>query len=126
MKITVKSDEFKQLINSLENYDKKCNTAFNMYGNTVKKDLERKARKNAKWTDRTGQARKSITGTYKNNFDKHEISLEGYARKEDGEDYFQYLELYHQKKNAILYPTIEENADEVVDGFVDVLKKIKL
>lgn len=126
MKVTVQSNELKELVDKLGNYDKKCNIAFHGYGNIAKKDLENKAKKNAKWIDRTGQARKSIKGRFKNNGNKFEISLEGYAQKPDGEDYFQYLELYHNKKNAILYPTIEENADEVLNGFIRVLSKIEL
>lgn len=126
MKLKVESKELQDLVDRLGNYDKKCSTAFSLYGGIVKKDLENKAKKGAKWENRSGEARRSIKGRYRNYGDKFEISLEGYAEKEDGEDYFQYLELYHNKKNAILYPTIEENADEVLDGFIDVLSKIEL
>lgn len=126
MKITVKNDELTRLVESLSTYDKRCNIAFGLYASTKAKDLESKAKKNAKWTDRTGQARRSIKGRYQNAGNKFNIILEGYAEKKDGEDYFKYLEDYHQKKNAILQPTIEENADEVVDEFVDILTKIEL
>lgn len=126
MKIKVKSNELTNLVSSLSTYDKRCNIAFGLYASTKAKDLEGTAKKNAKWIDRTGQARRSIKGRYRNDGDKFRLILEGYAEGKNGDDYFKYLENYHQKKNAILQPTIEENADEVLEEFVDILTKIKL
>lgn len=126
MKIKVKNDELTALVESLSTYDKRCNIAFGLYASTKAKDLEGTAKKNAKWTDRTGNARKSIKGRYKNEGSKFNLILEGYAEGTNGKDYFKYLENYHMKKNAILHPTIEENADEVIDEFADILTKIEL
>lgn len=126
MKIKVRNEELKSLVDSIGQYEKKCNVAFGVYAELKKVDLENKAKKNAKWIDRTGTARRSIKGRYQNAKNKFIISLEGYAEGDNGKDYFKYLELYHNKKNAILYPTIEENADEVVEGFIKVLEQIEL
>ena len=126
MKLKVKSNELNDLASSLSTYEKRCNMAFNLYTSTKSKELESKAKKNAKWVDRTGQARKSITGRYNNQGNKFNLILEGYAKGSNNDDYFKYLEDYHMKKNAILYPTIEDNADEVIDEFANILVKIKL
>lgn len=126
MKIKVNSKELNELINSLDQYDDKCNRAFSVYGKIKALDLENKAKKTAKWTDRTGQARKSIKGEFKEAKNKYALELSGCAKNEYKKEYFQYLENGKMKKYSILEPTIKENADEVVKGFVDVLSKIEL
>lgn len=126
MKIKVKNDELKELISSLDKFDDKCDRAFNIYGKIKALDLENKAKKTAKWTDRTGQARRSIEGQFKNSGNKYILELSGYAKNEYKKEYFQYLESGKMKKYSILEPTIKDNTDEIVDGFVDVLSKIEL
>ena len=126
MKIKVKSNELNELISSLDRYSEKCDKAFNIYGKIKALDLENKAKKTAKWTDRTGQARKSIKGEFKSSVDKYTLELSGHAKNEYKKEYFQYLENGKMKKYSILEPTIKENVDEIVDGFVDVLSKIEL
>lgn len=125
MKVNVNYDEVNDLVNKIAEYDNKCYTALVASSKISAKDLENKAKKNAKWTDRTGQARKSISGEGDREGDNIVITLEGYATQDDKE-YFQYLELYHKKKNAILYPTIKDNTDDVLRSFSQVLSKIKL
>lgn len=125
MKFNLKYQEVSNLAERAEKYEDKCFNALEAYARISSKDLESKARKNAKWTDRTGQARKSITGTGERTDDNISITLEGYATQE-GKEYFQYLELYHKKKNAILYPTIEKEADNVLNGYARVLSKVEL
>lgn len=126
MRIKVNSSELKELVNSLDRYDERCRTAFSLYGKTKALDLENKAKKTAKWTDRTGQARRSIEGDFKEYKDRFSLELSGYAKNEYKKEYFQYLENGKLKKYSILEPTIKENADEVVEGFVKVLSKVEL
>lgn len=126
MKVKVNYSEIKDLVNRVNIYDEKCLNALEAYAKISAKDLETKAKKNAKWIDRTGQARKSIKGTGERLNANLTITLEGYAQKPDGEDYFQYLEYAHKKKNAILHPTIEENETDVLKGYEKTLLKIEL
>lgn len=125
MRLKVNHSEIDNLEERIRQYEEKCFNALEAYGKVSSKDLEGKARKNAKWTDRTTQARRSITGTGERDNDNIIITLEGYAT-DDGKEYFQYLELYHKKKNAILYPTIEKESDETLKGYASVISKIKL
>lgn len=125
MKFNLKFEEVTNLTERTEKYEDKCFNALEAYARISSKDLEGKARKNAKWTDRTGQARKSITGTGERTDDNVSIILEGYATQE-GKEYFQYLELCHKKKNAILFPTIEENKEDVLNGYAKVISKVEL
>lgn len=125
MKVTVNSKEITNLIERAQAYDDKCFNALTAYGKISAKSLENKAKKNAKWIDRTGQARKSIKGDSERTGENITITLEGYATQDDKE-YFQYLELYHQKKNAILKPTIDDNYDEVLKGYIKTLSKVEL
>ena len=62
MRVTVNSKEITNLIERAQAYDDKCYNALTAYGKISAKSLENKAKKNAKWIDRTGQARKSIKG----------------------------------------------------------------
>lgn len=125
MKVTVNSKEVTNFIERVQAYDDKCYNALTAYGKISAKNLENKAKKNAKWIDRTGQARKSIKGDAERTGENITITLEGYATQ-DNKEYFQYLELYHQKKNAILKPTIDDNYDEVLKGCIKTLSKVEL
>lgn len=126
MRIKVNSKELRQLANSIDRYDERCMTAINLYGDVKARDLEDKAKKTAKWTDRTGEARRSIKGTFRQNKKSFTLTLSGKAVSDYGNEYFQYLENGKMKKYSILEPTIKENADEIVDDLVDLLSKIEL
>ena len=126
MKVSVNYESVKDYKTRVNLYPQKCFTALRNYSELSSKSLESKARKQAKWTDRTGQARKSITGSSEQIDSLFTISLEGYAVDDKNREYFQYLELYHNKKYAILYPTLEKNKDNVIKGYSRVLSKVKL
>lgn len=66
-------------------------------------------RTGARWTDRTGHARGSLTGSYEREGDVHVISLSTL-----NEDYGLVLELSHAGRFAIIRPTADRLAPIVI------------
>ncbi len=95
---------------------KQVKAAIGAYADTAAKKMEAEAKKNAPWQDRTGNARNSILGNFGWQGDKAVITLSGNM------DYSVYLELAHEKKYAILKPTIDRNAPEVIKGYQKLVK----
>ena len=91
--------------------EQKMKAALSLYADTAAKKLEAEGKKNAPWTDRTGNARNSIQGDSKWQGNQLNIILSGNV------SYFVYLELAMGKKYSILLPTIERNANEILRGF---------
>lgn len=85
--------------------------AIGLYADTAAKKMEAEAKQNAPWTDRTSNARNSIRGAFGWKGKHAVISLSGNM------NYSGYLELAMEKKYAILLPTIQKNAPEVLRGY---------
>lgn len=100
----------------LTRHKAKISTALNIYANSVANNLEGEAKRGAKWTDRTGLARKTITSRVEQNKNGVVIHLQGNVK------YFKYLEEYRGSKYAILKPTIRNNSRRVRDGLITILK----
>ena len=155
MKARASYNQVKGLADAYRKHPERCLRALYTSSSVSALDLEAKARKNAKWTDRTGQARRSITGVSELNGTTVSIRLEGYATSNGkktisrvsssssksgrlslkagggsyrlaGKEYFQYLEFAKKKKYAILEPTIKENRQEVINRYANALKSVDL
>lgn len=94
----------------------KQRAALGLYAHTAAKKMEAEAKKKAPWTDRTANARNSIQGDFGWEGNQCKIVLAGNV------DYFIYLELAMEKKYAILKPTIEQNAPEILKGYQRLVK----
>ena len=108
-------------------------TTIKICGQASALSLQNEAKRNARWTDRTGQARRSIKGSYIDNGEIGTIRLEGYAAKPKvssrskwGRDYFQHLEFHHGKKRAILKPTAEKNLSKIAKTMGDRIGKLRV
>ena len=88
------------------------------YGQTVAADLQGKAQANRPWTDRTGQARQRLRGYTEKKGTVVRINLA------HGVSYGEDLEYGHEKRYAIIEPTLRANERNVVDGWVRMVKKI--
>ena len=99
-----------------DSVEKKIKAAIGLYADTAAKKMESDAKRNAPWTDRTGNARNSILGNFDWEDNKAVITLSGNV------NYFVYLELAHGKKYAILKPTIEKLAPDVLRGYQKLVK----
>ena len=84
------------------------------YAQLAAKELESAAKSGAPWTDRTAAARTGLNGSAARSGDRITITLRGSVR------YMVYLELAHGKKWAILWPTMQANAQRIMEGFARI------
>lgn len=75
-------------------------------------DMEAYMKTNRPWTDRTGQARQRLTGRV-----EHPEKTTWEIVLSHGVDYGIYLEFAHEKKYAIIYPTIQMKSPEMMSSF---------
>ena len=106
------------LVKGIVAVDKKAQAAVEMYAKNQAKKLESYAKKNAPWTDRTGMARKSLRADTSKLDNGIRITLA------HGVDYGLWLELAHEKRFAIVKPTIELRGNEVIKGYENLLYKM--
>lgn len=106
-----------QLKNSLAALPDRVQKAVVGYGGTVAADMERKAKENRPWNDRTGQARQRLSGRCATIPTGVRISLS------HGVNYGIYLEFAHEKRFAIIYPTLRKNAPEAMSGLRGLFQK---
>lgn len=91
--------------------ENKVRAAIGVFADTAAKKMEGEAKSNAPWTDRTSNARNSIRGEFGWKGNKAIITLSGNM------EYSVYLELAKEKRHAILVPTIQRNAPEVLRAY---------
>lgn len=92
--------------------------AVRMYAETQAKNLEGYAKEHRPWTDRTGDARKRLTGYVTEIPNGYRINLA------HGVDYGIWLELAMEKRFAILEPTVRLRGPEVLRGLQGLLDKL--
>lgn len=97
--------------------NEKGKIALEIYADTAGKKLEADAKRNAKWTDRTGLSRKTMQGGKEVHGDQIEIYIAGNTSQ------MPFLELAHEKKYAILKPTVDKNAKSIIKGLENLLGK---
>lgn len=152
--VEVDLKEVKTLKKGLEKYNRKVMKTVRAYGESSATTLQNEAKRRAKWIDRTGQARNSITGTYLEEGESLGIiRLEGYAKKGTtskklnlssssrrrvslkkgtgsyraaAQNYFKYLEYAHQGKYKILRPTAEKASSRISKVMARRIAKIKI
>jgi len=109
----------KSLDAGLGSLDARAATALNMYAAVGVKKLEAKAKTNAKWTNRTSMARRSLNGTVQHP-NEHTIRMQ----VSHGVEYGVFLELAHEKNFAILWPTVSALMNEMLSGMQGLMDKI--
>lgn len=108
------------LLEGLENFESKAQTAIRMYADTSAEKLESYAKSHRKWQDRSTDARKRLKGTA--------IKVpEGYRLQlAHGVKYGIYLELANEKKYAIIEPTLTEvGTEEILPGFAKFIDRLQ-
>lgn len=106
-------------INSwLDSLESKSDKAMGMYADNAALKLQNYARNRAPWTDRTGHARQRLSGTNTRITKGYKITLA------HGVDYGIWLELAHEKRFAIIQPTILANSQEIIRGFSKLLERL--
>ena len=101
----------RRLLSNLTERQVKVRAASKIFATAVANELEQEAKENATWTDRTALSRQTIEGTVTQPGNKTEIVLRGNTPQ------FKYLELAHEKRFAILWPTVRKNMSRVVNAW---------
>lgn len=112
--------DIKNLINGLNSYEYKAKIAIKTYAETSAKNLEQYAKTHRKWTDRTNRARLGLTGYVKQSEKGYIIYLAHTV------DYGLWLEFAHEKRFAILEPTIRLQGPKVLKGMENLLNRLRI
>ena len=109
------------LARNLEDMAEKIGAAVLLYAATQAKVLEGQMKQNRPWTDRTGRAKSGLSGTAtKPNDETVRITLSHEV------DYGKWLELAHEKRYAIIAPTIRQESPRVIEGMQNIMSKITM
>lgn len=106
------------LMNGFLKLEDKAGAAMLMYAENGALKLQNSAKQNRPWTDRTGHARQRLTGKVNMKPNGYELELA------HGVDYGIWLELAHEKRFAIIEPTINKEGPRIVQGFERLLDKL--
>lgn len=107
------------LVNGLNSFHSRFQAAVHMYADTSAIKLQNYARKNRRWTDRTGHARQRLTGYSGKYANGYRVYIA------HGVSYGVYLEYAHEKKYAILDETVlKVGADDILPGFQRLLERM--
>lgn len=113
--------EGSQLNAKLSKMGPKVGTALLMYMSTKTKSIESSMKVNRPWTDRTGMAKATLSGTLSQpSPDLMRITLA------HGVEYGIWLELAHEKNYAIIAPTISKEGPRLMEGLNKFMVKLKL
>lgn len=97
----------------------KVEKATHLYAETAGKKMEADAKRNAHWADRTGLTRQGLNAEVVKTTSGTDIRISSPAYQ------FKYLELAHEKKYAIAWPTVKKFKGEVLIGWANVISKIR-
>lgn len=104
------------ILNGLDKMLDVAQVKMRVYGDFTAKHLEAKAKQNANWKDHTGDARRTIQGEAKHAADINTVRM----TLHDGVYYGKYLEYCNGGKYAIIEPTIDSEAPNVVKGLANL------
>ena len=110
--------DIKDLMKGIYMIDKKADLAVKMFAETNAKVMESDAKIQAKWTDRTGDARKRLRGYVEEMPTGYRIVLA------HGVDYGLWLELAHEKRFAIVEPIVRLTSPYIMQEFQGLLDKM--
>lgn len=109
--------EENDILEGLDNVLSRTETALRIYGDSAAKKIEASAKMNRPWTDRTGEARRTITAFAKHASNRSKIRI----TLQDGVYYGKYLEYCNGGKYAIIEPTVDKEAPNIVEGMKGLL-----
>lgn len=109
-----------QLVEGFAAFATRLDAALEMYGNTVARDWETKAKHNRPWTDRTNRAREGLTGSSELTSTELRMVLAHTV------DYGIWLELAHEKNWAIVEPTVRLNQENALQGLSHLIDNVHL
>lgn len=107
---------YEQVVSNLTSMKSRLKTGVEMVTSTMAKKMEQWAKDEARWKDRTGNARQTLKGRHY--WEDANIIV---AEISHGVEYGIWLELAHNKKYAILEDTIEAHKDEILQAWGKVI-----
>lgn len=107
--------DISNVLRGLSETEIRTRAAIGLLADSSEREMERHAKSNAKWEDRTALSRQTIKGDYKWNGKKCNVIIAGYTQ------HFPYLELANEKKYAILNPTIQKFAPQILNSMRNIL-----
>lgn len=110
--------DFSELSEAFQRINEKQDDAIMAYAQTGAQKFEAYAKENRRWKDRTGRARKTLTGYVTKTQNSVKVNIA------HGVSYGIYLEMAHEKKYAILEETVKQNSEEILEGYTELLKQI--
>lgn len=115
MDFEFKFDE-SHILDGLEKVFDVAELKMKLYGDATARSLEASAKRDAKWKDRTGDARRTLQAEahHATNGQLVRITLH------DGVYYGKYLEYCNGGKYAIIEPTVDREAPNVVRGLANL------
>ena len=112
------SFDTKTVLKKLNDMQAKTRTALQIIADSAVRAMERYAKNNARWTDRTGNARQRLKGSTR----WEESAL--IAAISHNVDYGMWLELCHEKKYAILEEALDSQAQNLLDSYQRFLNQL--
>ena len=110
--------ETKDVLNKLESMKQKTRASLQIIADSAVRAMESYAKTNARWTDRTGNARQRLKGQTR----WEESAL--IAAITHNVDYGIWLELCHEKKYAILEEALNSQAQNLLDAYQRFLSQL--
>lgn len=104
--------DYSEVIANVDKLKERLKPALTMVTETMAKKMEGWAQENARWTDRTGNARQDLTGRH-----YWEDAQTVVAEISHGVEYGYWLEVAHNKKYAILEDSLEANKDAIMKAW---------
>lgn len=108
----------RSVLNRINSMKQKTRTSLQIIADTAVKSMERYAKNNARWTDRTGNARQRLQGSTR----WEEQAL--IAAISHNVDYGMWLELCNEKKYAILEEALNSQAQNLLDSYQRFLNQL--
>ena len=112
--------DFSELYESLEKLPDRLEKAVMDYGKTSAQKLRTLAVKNRPWTDHTAQARQRRHGEV----ERYDTGIRMILAH--GVEYGVYLEFAHEKRYAVIYPILQREAGNVMQGLRNLFERIEL
>ena len=112
------SFDTKTVLGKLNSMKQKSRTSLQIIANSAVKAMEKYAKANARWENRTGDARKLLKGSTR----WEEDAL--IAAISHNVDYGMWLELCNEKKYAILEESLNSQAQNLLDAYQRFLNQL--
>lgn len=112
------SFETEKVLKRLNDMQARTRASLQIIADSAVKAMESYAKKNARWTDRTGNARQRLKGSIR--WEQSALI----AAISHNVDYGMWLELCNEKKYAILEEALESQAQNLLDAYQRFLNHI--